>query len=987
MAGTLTDSQIPSTITRDTEVADAYTDSSFSDSTLQFTFTTVDGSTETSDSLSVLREYKGEDLTSSTSFLAGDYTIVSSNIYMCITATTLTNPSNAIPSHANFVHISSQNTDTDTTYQLSLSNDGATLSLVESGGSDSITLPLELPTIADGNRGQYLRVNTGDNDLDWVDVETSSNSGAWDSSTDYTTGQIVTHDSMVWVAIADSTNVEPGSSGGREEWLLLRTGDNIASLTGGYYTPGTVIRPTTSNANVFICRFPTDQAPSTDSAAWFFMPRRGYVVPINTTSTINYLSPSIVYDSASGRMFYVRSSTSLSSTDILAGHDNFIELSAVQGDLTETDTTSPAYVVGSGDLPNAPTVDPVAIGSSAVRGSNIEYATSTHAHTASVSATLSDSTLTVDVGGNTDDVDLSSLSGTSGATDFTGLDDTPATYGTAGQIIVINTDADGLDWDDLPDVPSLPTTGGTSSIISNNNDATERGDSDDAARANHTHVGASTSHLHQFGSVSSIAEVGISNDDGSGTLYTRISHTHRGHLGGIANQSSTTGDVALGYGSDGQFLTTDGTTASWANVSLTDTNTEYGLTYNSATRIIGLEEGGSDATITLADFAAPVSINTDDDSDNTGNFEGSENTYSRSDHVHNVDFSVSKNNNVLSLQIGDQTDTVTLPLPEITASDRGHFLRVDTNDNDTSWFDLLTDTAVSSIGTANSAGNSNNAARRNHVHTTTVSGSLSGEDLTISVGGNDSSTIDLSSLNPDLPFATTGTPAATGSTGARGTSTNVARFDHRHVSPQLSSASPQNIAGTANAGTAATSSRADHRHVGATATHTHTGFASSTHNHDISLIDLTDTPSGYGTDGQILQTNGTDAVAWVDSPTDNDTTYGLSISGNTLNLVEGGTDLDIDIPTELPTLGTSGQVLAVNSDADDTEWVEVDSGSSISTTDGDIQSVGSANSAGDSDDAASANHVHSGLAFQTLTQTAYDALSTYDSNTLYLITG
>ena len=204
------------------------------------------------------------------------------------------------------------------------------------------------------------------------------------------------------------------------------------------------------------------------------------------------------------------------------------------------------------------------IGSSSAAGMSGEVSASDHVHDATVSGSLSDTDLTITVGGNdSSTIDLSPLSGSTGATSFTGLSDTPSDFGDAGQIPVVNTDEDGLEWvDEL----TLQSSGGTSSIISNNNDATERGDSDDAARANHTHVGASTSHLHQFGSVSSIAEVGISNDDGSGTLYTRISHTHRGHLGGIANQSSTTNDAAIGYGSDGQFLTTDGTTASWSSL-------------------------------------------------------------------------------------------------------------------------------------------------------------------------------------------------------------------------------------------------------------------------------------------------------------------------------------------------------------------------------------------------------------------------------------
>lgn len=66
-------------------------------------------------------------------------------------------------------------------------------------------------------------------------------SGAWDSGTTYAADDAVSHNGSSWVAITGSTNVEPGTVGSEEEWMLLAEGASTADLvaiddTGDYFS-------------------------------------------------------------------------------------------------------------------------------------------------------------------------------------------------------------------------------------------------------------------------------------------------------------------------------------------------------------------------------------------------------------------------------------------------------------------------------------------------------------------------------------------------------------------------------------------------------------------------------------------------------------------------------------------------------------------------------------------------------------------------------
>ena len=108
----------------------------------------------------------------------------------------------------------------------------------------------------------------------------ASTAAAWDSSTAYKAGQGALHTSALWLALVDNTNAEPGTLAGREEWSLIRTGAEIEHAAGNYYTPGMVVK-NGGNANVYLCRQPTSNEPSSASAQWFIMPRGGVIVALS----------------------------------------------------------------------------------------------------------------------------------------------------------------------------------------------------------------------------------------------------------------------------------------------------------------------------------------------------------------------------------------------------------------------------------------------------------------------------------------------------------------------------------------------------------------------------------------------------------------------------------------------------------------------------------------------------------------------------------
>ena len=110
LAGELNDSQIPSTITRDTEIDRTLVEGlNFSGLTLELTGVRYDGS-DYGAHLDLLREFKGRNPTETPStYDHGDYVLIGIELYMCTSehsVTFSTNPSTAIPSHDDFVRIS-----------------------------------------------------------------------------------------------------------------------------------------------------------------------------------------------------------------------------------------------------------------------------------------------------------------------------------------------------------------------------------------------------------------------------------------------------------------------------------------------------------------------------------------------------------------------------------------------------------------------------------------------------------------------------------------------------------------------------------------------------------------------------------------------------------------------------------------------------------------------------------------------------------------
>ena len=102
-SGTIPDARIPSDITRDSEVANAFNSAAFSNSSRDISFGRIGVSGTSSVGLDILREFKGHNLTTLTVFGRGDYTSVGDDFYMCTgQSVALSNPNSSVPTHDDF---------------------------------------------------------------------------------------------------------------------------------------------------------------------------------------------------------------------------------------------------------------------------------------------------------------------------------------------------------------------------------------------------------------------------------------------------------------------------------------------------------------------------------------------------------------------------------------------------------------------------------------------------------------------------------------------------------------------------------------------------------------------------------------------------------------------------------------------------------------------------------------------------------------------
>jgi len=92
------------------------------------------------------------------------------------------------------------------------------------------------------------------------------------------------------------------------------------------------------------------------------------------------------------------------------------------------------------------------------------------------------------------------------------------------------------------------------------------------------------------------------------------------------------------------------------------------------------------------------------------------------------------------------------------------------------------------------------------------------------------------------------------------------------------------------------------------------------------LIGLTDTPAGYGTTGQVLTTNGTDAAAWEDAPSP----VGIDLALNTrTNPYSAAGDHEGTVLS----IGTLGLTVGTAYYWNGTEWADANAGA-VATADG-----------------------------------------------------
>ena len=127
------------------------------------------------------------------------------------------------------------------------------------------------------------------------------------------------------------------------------------------------------------------------------------------------------------------------------------------------------------------------------------------------------------------------------------------------------------------------------------------------------------------------SSIGISAVVGGGLTASPYNHVHRGHIGGLADRSSSVGDSPIGYGFDGQVLTMNGSTeARWD-----DLPSGITLDFSPSTVSSGASggDGGSGTDVSHANhrhgvnFGSAVSIG-------TSNTAGTGSLIARSNHVH-----------------------------------------------------------------------------------------------------------------------------------------------------------------------------------------------------------------------------------------------------------------------------------------------------------------------------------------------------------------
>ena len=128
-----------------------------------------------------------------------------------------------------------------------------------------------------------------------------------------------------------NTGNDPDLEASAINWFLIRTGEEIIHTAGRFYAPGTVVNSKrVAEADVFICRRPTTDAPGNQDADWFHLPRGALLLEAVTTAG-TYRSGTIV--TIGDDAYFCHTSVVLPGITAaqIPAHANFSWLSAPRG--------------------------------------------------------------------------------------------------------------------------------------------------------------------------------------------------------------------------------------------------------------------------------------------------------------------------------------------------------------------------------------------------------------------------------------------------------------------------------------------------------------------------------------------------------------------------------------------------------------------------------------------------------------------------------
>ena len=106
----------------------------------------------------------------------------------------------------------------------------------------------------------------------------------WLTGTLYVVGQMALRYGNIYIALLEHTSSSsnaPGTTGGRDEWALVRQASEIQYAAGRSYQPGQVVS-NGGSSQVFICRRPTTNEPSTLNDNWMWLPYGAYTLEAST---------------------------------------------------------------------------------------------------------------------------------------------------------------------------------------------------------------------------------------------------------------------------------------------------------------------------------------------------------------------------------------------------------------------------------------------------------------------------------------------------------------------------------------------------------------------------------------------------------------------------------------------------------------------------------------------------------------------------------